>query len=229
MKSYEFEVTRDWVDMQDKSIYYLQGYLPPQANVKASIGKKNLELTLKEEEEAGIFERVKNPDEEPRSRVTVTIRLPKELSRRDPALMVFVGRGQESFRWFSVSISEVIKKQEQLPFFIEEIYTDMAEKSCIIRGWAADTSTVNVEVQDERGNKIPCMIRKQKRDDVVELYQGCAIDPNCGFYIEASGLNGRYFRIVMRSASRSAEYRFSFSKAVEAQQKLSQYYEKRCV
>lgn len=118
MKSYEFEVTRDWVDMQDKSIYYLQGYLPPQANVKASIGKKNLELTLKEEEEAGIFERVKNPDEVPRSRVTVTIRLPKELGRRDPALMVFAGRGQESFRWFTVSISEVIKKQEQLPFFI---------------------------------------------------------------------------------------------------------------
>ncbi len=78
----------------------------------------------------------------------------------------------------------------------------------------------------KRGKKIPCMIRKQKRADVVELYQGCAIDPTGGFYIEASGLNGRYFRVVMRSASRGAEYRFSFSKAVEAQQKISQYYEK---
>ena len=68
MKNYEFEVMRDWMDLQDKNVYYLQGYLPPQASVKASIGKKNLKLTLKEEEEAGIFERVKNPDEEPRSR-----------------------------------------------------------------------------------------------------------------------------------------------------------------
>ena len=226
MKNYEFEVMRDWMDLQDKNVYYLQGYLPPQASVKASIGKKNLKLTLKEEEEAGIFERVKNPDEEPRSRVTVTIQLPERLSHREPALMVFVDRGRESFRWFSVSVSEIMKKQEQLPFFIEEIYTDIVEKSCIIRGWAADTSTVNVEVQDERGNKIPCMIRKQKRADVAELYQGCEIDPSCGFYIEASGLNGRYFRLVMRSASRSAEYRFSLNKAVEVQQKISRYYEK---
>ena len=225
MRSRGYEAEKDWLDLRDKNRYYIQGLLPEQTEVEVFIDKKKIPSRIVSEEDAGIFQRMSDLDGESKCRVRIEAELP-ELDRNSSKLTVDAVRGKERFRWFVIAVKDLIRKQQELPFFIEEIIRDPDEGSCMIRGWAVDLSPVSVRLENMQGEKAACHIRKQSRPDVAELYRGLEIDKNCGFYLEAEHLEGKEFRLVMESETRKAVFAFSLDKMAVQKEKIARYYQR---
>ena len=85
---------------------------------------------------------------------------------------------------------------------------DASDRSLCDQRWAVDSSSVSIELRNEKNEEVPCKLRRQNRPDVVELYRGQEIERYCGFSLEAEHMEGREFRILMRSQTRQAVYSF---------------------
>ena len=225
MRNNGFEAEKDWFDLKDQKIYYLQGIVPEDAALEAFLDQKKLALKILSQEDAGIFARMGDLDGGGKCRVKAALTLPGlNLSGRN--LDVYAAAGRQRFHWFSISVKELSKKQKELPFFVEEMIRDASDRSCVIRGWAVDSSSVSIELRNEKNEEVPCKLRRQNRPDVVELYRGQEIERYCGFSLEAEHMEGREFRILMRSQTRQAVYSFKLDQRSVLRDKYLGYYRK---
>ena len=216
-----YEIEKDWIDLENRSIYYLQGIFPEHAFLEVFLEGKKLRTEIVSIEDAGIFARMEDLDGEEKCRIRVAVELP-ELTGNSGRLNAYVV-GKERFRWFSISGRELMRKQQELPFFVETIIRNTSERSCMIRGWAVDLSPVTIELKNEKGETVPCTLHRQNRPDVVELYRRQKIESQCGFSVEADQMKGKEFRLVMFSQARRAEYRFKMDQASVILDKCMEY------
>ena len=62
MRNNGFEAEKDWFDLKDQKIYYLQGIVPEDAALEAFLDQKKLTLKILSQEDAGIFARMGDLD-----------------------------------------------------------------------------------------------------------------------------------------------------------------------
>ena len=119
MRNNGFEAEKDWFDLKDQKIYYLQGIVPEDAALEAFLDQKKLTLKILSQEDAGIFARMGDLDGGGKCRVKAALTLPGlNLSGRN--LDVYAAAGRQRFHWFSISVKELSKKQKELPFLLRK-------------------------------------------------------------------------------------------------------------
>lgn len=225
MQNEMFEVKRERFDLKDSRCYLLQGMLPKESRVRASIGGKEVPCSVKEWENTSVLERFADLDGVRGEKVTVTVQVPEKLESRQKLMIEALYEGK-SLVWFCISADELMRKRDQIQYFIEEESVDFHAGTCKIRGWAVDRKPVKVFLQDAKGGRAACEIQRMNRPDVVEMYKEYPVEAKCGFFIQWNHMEGNFCTLVMESADRRLEYRVSLGRGSILAKKTAKYYKK---
>lgn len=225
MEKDQFEVKRERFSLEDRAVYLLQGMLPDKYEVKAFLGQESLEAEVSEWANTSVLERFADLDGIKGMKVTVKVRIPEHLPSGQ-RLTIQAEKDSDSFVWFTIDGKALQQKREQIPFFVEEERVSPAEGTCRIRGWAVDTSHVEVTLLKENGEKVPCTVQRLKRPDVAEMYKEFPVEETCGFYIEAEQIPAGSIRLHFQSDTRSTDYKISLRRSGIWAKKVVKYYSK---
>lgn len=221
----KFEVKRERFSLKDRDIYLLQGMLPEKYKIRAFLDAKELDAEVSEWANTSVLERFSDLDGIKGMKVTVRVRIPDTFDAGQ-RFTVRAERDSDSFVWFTASGRTLLKKREQIPFFVEEERVSPAEGTCKIRGWAVDSSPVRVRLLKENGEELPCTVQRMKRPDVVEMYKEFPVEEACGFYIEAEQIAAGSILLEFQSEERRTEYKISLRSSGIWAKKVVKYYSK---
>lgn len=225
MQNDKFEVKKERFSLEDNKLYILQGMVPEGYEVEATLGGVRLQTDTFEWENISVFERFDDLDGVRGKKVTVKVQLPDPLPEGQKLVLKAV-KDSECLPWFSVTTKELSKKKLEVPYYIEDENVNLEQKTCGIRGWAVDTSEVQILLTDERGNQVPFKLQRLKRPDVVSVYKEYPVLPECGFYIEIEHVGGGDYTLIFQSETRRTEYQVVLNRRGILTKKLLKYYKK---
>lgn len=219
------EVEKDRFHLVDKNIYYLQGTWSKESKAVVLLDKMELPIQLDQQERVSALERFQDLDLVNAVRVQMTIQLPEHLENYKK-LMVYAENGGKRVLWFSISVKQLLKKQGKPQFFIESAEIDRKAGICRVRGWAAYTEPLQMHLEDQAGQKIPCDIQRLKRVDVQNQYPECEVEEKCGFFFEVHPKQWNEFSIVFESKNVRVRRVIALQPVKLAAEKMEDYYKK---
>lgn len=131
------------------------------------------------------------------------ISLPKNIEKNKYIRVFDVFEGKSKLV-FIIPVSKILKMQKKIDKFIEEPIYD--GDKVIIRGWYVSGETVDLQVKDKNGKKLPCSIKNIYRKDVVLEYPEVGMNEVHGFDVIFSNLKVKKVVISLKSRSRYSEY-----------------------
>ncbi len=204
-----YEVKRERFDLTDSDVYILQGSWPKEFDPEVTLdGRQIDDVTLEDWENNSALERFMDLDMMRGKKVTMRIRLPKDLKDKK-RLKIHAVLGAEKILWFTIAVKDLISRRGKPFYYIEEEKPSPSQKTLKVRGWVAWNTPVDICVYDENGKRIHCEILKNNRVDVVEMFKETRIDPKCGFFIELANLTTKRVYLVFRGEHTKAVYPIS--------------------
>ena len=218
-------VKRDRFHLLNPRIYILQGNFPVGKTPQVFLDKRSLDVQVEDWKPSGAMERFESQKTSGGRRITMMIRLPESLERYR-RLKVYAQGAKKRECWFTVSVSELIQKQDKPYYYIEESVIDKNAHLAKIRGWTVFKEPVTVQAYDSRKNKLACQVQRIQRSDVCEMYEEAQIKEKCGFYLEAdiSGTDKIY--LVFRSQRKKSVYALGLTKTDQLRDKSAEYLKK---
>lgn len=218
-------VKRERFDLTDPNCYLLQGTWPKDGEPEAFLDQVPLEVSMEDWENVSALERFTDLDSLANKKVTMKIMLPEHLETYTKLNIYMRVHGKRKV-WFSESAKKLARRQGKPQFYIEEIQRERGLRFCSIRGWAAYSKPVKVEVTDLKGIKLSCDIQYGNRPDVVEMYQECPVEEKCGFYLEIKNLKTDEFLLIFTSDGKQTERKVSMKPFPVFREQVRGYWEK---
>jgi len=218
-----FEVKRERFHLQDDSQYILQGKWPKNYQIEVCLDNAKIPTVIEPWKIISAMERFQNMGQGDNVKVTIT--LPPDLIKYR-TLKVFAVDGDTRLSWFSIPVSELLKRQGKPYYFLEEVKTDTKSSTCEIRGWVIFDGPVSISVQDEQGQSIPCEIQMNNRVDLSQIYEEYDRDDKCGFFIEMHDIECKKIHLVFASDGIKATHIISMNSIKILQEKMADYYKK---
>ena len=218
-------VKRERFDLTDPNCYLLQGTWPKDGEPEAFLDQVPLEVSMEDWENVSALERFTDLDSLTNKKITMKIMLPEHLETYTKLNIYMRVHGKRKV-WFSESARKLARRQGKPQFYIEEIQRERGLHFCSIRGWAAYSKPVKVEVTDLDGSKLICDIQYGNRPDVVEMYQECPVEEKCGFYLEIKNLKTDEFLLIFTSDGKQTERKISLKPFPVFREQISVYWEK---
>lgn len=219
------EVQRERFSLTDNSEYILQGLWPRGGKPVAFLDNQTVEVVLDKWENTSALERFKNHENYQGERITLTVRLPKNLEGKHELNIYSVSNGRRR-RWFHIKCTKLCAKRKKLQFYLEQIVRNPREGICCVNGWVASNEPVTIKVLDLMGNILPCKISRMPRIDVQEVYKECTIEENCGFAIEINKLFATEIQVKFISRIEETEQFISMRRQKIFEESIRSYLEK---
>lgn len=218
-----FEVTRDRFHLVDPRCYILQGTWQKDAKMQVFLDKKELEVTIEQQDVVSAMERFKDMDLERGERITASIQLPESLEQYKK-LTVYADTSEKKICWFSVPAKELEKRMGKPQFFIEEELVHQGHLK--IRGWAIAKKPVRIRLFDEKKQPISCDILRTDRVDVNQLFHEIENKDKSGFFIEVPQVSGKVLYLVFYAGEKKSVHVIHLRKTVILRKKLGKYTDK---
>ena len=218
-----FEVKRERFNLQDEYKYILQGNWPKDYQIEAFLDNKQIPAALEEWTMMSAMERFENMGRG--KNVAVTVTLPKDLVKYR-TLKISAVDGNNKLLWFSNPVSDLLKRQGKPYYYLEEVKVDAKSGTCMIRGWVIFDGPVAINVEDEKGESIPCEMQMDNRVDVTHIYREYTRSDKCGFFIEMHDVKAKKIRLVFESQGIKTTHTISLNPVKMLQEKLARYYKK---
>ena len=226
MTNQQFFVVRERFLLDRPDVYQIQGLLPDKCTVSAELDGEVLVTEVFFYPSAGVISGVQTGPESLAKYAGIRVYLP-EITKKHKVLSVYYTYEGERNRWIFVTAADLRKRQGRPQYFIEQEMTGGEEQSVYIRGWAASTSPVHLRLYDKEKRRIRTVVRRGPRSDVAAMFTEYAVEPKCGFEIEAKNVAGNYIYLVMRDREgRTAIHKIGISKIYKLDEKLTKYYDK---
>ncbi|MDO5424440.1 MAG: glycosyltransferase family 2 protein [Eubacteriales bacterium] len=225
MKPQLLEVKRDRFHLLEDQVYLLQGNWPKGYDLKAYLDKQEVPASKEPWESTSALERFSESEMLNGEKVTVSVRLPEELSSFK-RLFVYACAGSERKTWYETAVGELEKKWKRPQFFLEEELVNPAEGTLRLRGWAADREDVQIALFDQDKKKISCQIQRTARLDVVQMYKECPVQEKCGFYIELNQIPPKAVYLMFKTKERKCVYVVHTAKGAILKKKAEKYWTK---
>lgn len=205
MQQEYIEVKRDRFHLLNPQIYILQGNFPVDSMAEAWLDQEQIPAELSKWEASSVWERFREQNIPGGMRATVTLLLPENLKiyRR---LKVYAVKEGNRRLWYTVNVVQLLEKQDKPYYFIEDEEVSDRGKACKFRGWAAYRIPVKIRVLDAEGKEVSCLIQRNIRKDVTDLYEEGSVEERCGFYIEIHNLVSRKIFIEFTSDTAKSVY-----------------------
>ena len=218
-----FEVTKDRFHLEDPCCYILQGTWPKEARMRACLDGSEVKAEIKKLEMVSALERFKDPDLMRGERITAEIHLPESLEGFQK-LSIYADMPDKNFCWFSVPVKELERRRGKPQFFIEE--EKVQQGFLRVRGWAAASEPVRIQIFDENKQKIQAEILRTERVDVEQLYEETEIHDKTGFFVELTNLTGKLVYIVFYAGNTKSVHIAHLQPAVVLSKKIEKYAKK---
>ena len=218
-----FEVTKDRFHLENPCCYILQGTWPKEARMRACLDGSEVKAEIKKLEMVSALERFKDPDLMRGERITAEIHLPESLEGFQK-LSIYADMPDKNFCWFSVPVKELERRRGKPQFFIEE--EKVQQGFLRVRGWAAASEPVRIQIFDENKQKIQAEILRTERVDVEQLYEETEIHDKTGFFVELTNLTGKLVYIVFYAGNTKSVHIAHLQPAVVLSKKIEKYAKK---
>nr|WP_294658640.1 glycosyltransferase family 2 protein [uncultured Blautia sp.] len=218
-----FEVTKDRFHLENPCCYILQGTWPKEARMRACLDGSEVKAEIKKLEMVSALERFKDPDLMRGERITAEIHLPESLEGFQK-LSIYAYMPDKNFCWFSVPVKELERRRGKPQFFIEE--EKVQQGFLRVRGWAAASEPVRIQIFDENKQKIQAEILRTERVDVEQLYEETEIHDKTGFFVELTNLTGKLVYIVFYAGNTKSVHIAHLQPAVVLSKKIEKYAKK---
>lgn len=226
MRRQLLEVERERFLLNDPQKYLISGVIPEKYTIEAYMDGSRLETSMKRKVAKSAVERFKDDELLGGQRVDVTVCLPSSLNGCTK-LEVYAAYEQKRQPWFQIKVKELLKKQGKPQYYIEEEKVEQKAGTCRIRGWAADIQHVSIRLFDEEKKPISCPVERMSRVDVIDMFQECPVEEECGFAVELQETKGKFLYLVMRTPDgRKSIYKVGLGTKEILQGKLQKYRKK---
>ncbi|QNM10215.1 glycosyltransferase family 2 protein [Wansuia hejianensis] len=219
------EVQRERFSLTDNSKYILQGIWPRGGEAVAVLDDQTVEAGLEKWENNSALERFKKQENCQWERITLNVRLPKNLEGKHELNIYAVSNGKRK-RWFRVKGADLCAKRKKPQFYLEQILRSPKTGTCCVNGWVASSKPVDIKITDLTGNVLPCKINRITRVDVQEVYKECAIEEKCGFTIEIRKLFLEGIRVEFIAGNEKTEQYISMRRREILKENIRDYLQK---
>ena len=197
MKHQLLEVEKERFYLNDPCRYVIRGVIPEKYHIEAFLDGKKLEASMERQIAKSAVERFKDGEMLGGQRVEAVVSLPAEL-KEGGRLDVFAVFEQNRLEWFHVKTAELLRRREKPQYYIEEERVNRKAKTCVIRGWAAADTHVQIRLFDEKKQRMDVRVQRNSRVDVADMFKECTIEDETGFFIEIDEIKGKFLYLVMR-------------------------------
>ena len=208
MQKEYIEAKRERFHLLRPNIYIIQGIFPENSEVEALLDKRQVPVEMTEWEPANAWERFSSQNTPGGKRVTIQVELPSKLEKYRE-LVVYAVKDGIKLRWFVVKARDLCEKKRLPQYYIEDLKVIPEKRRCQIRGWAVGLGPVKIEVYDSQGNALPCMLQRNVRNDVTDIYEEQKIEDKCGFYVEVNNFQTHSLCLVFQSSGNKSVYKIS--------------------
>lgn len=226
MKDLALIIEKERFLINDSCKYVLSGSIKEKCIVTAVLDGAELPVLVEEVQAESVMERFHDSEVLGRQRVEITVMLPEGWEKCQK-LEIWGELADEKKKWFQIKVQELKKKSGRPQYYIEIEKVNRKTGILQISGWAAGETPVQIKLFDEQKQPVSCSIQKMNRVDVVNLFKEHPVEEQCGFFIEASGIRGKYMYLVMRDEyGRKAMHKIHVGSIQILQGKVQKYQKK---
>lgn len=197
MKHQLLEVEKERFYLNDPCCYVIRGVIPEKYHIEAFLDGRKLEASMERQIAKSAVERFKDGEMLGGQRVEAVVSLPADLNN-SKRLDVFAVFENNRLEWFHVKTAELMRRREKPQYYIEEERVNHKAKTCLIRGWAAADTHVQIKLFDEKKQPMDVRVQRNSRVDVADMFKECIIEDETGFFIEIDEIKGKFLYLVMR-------------------------------
>lgn len=217
-----YEITKDRFHLLDHSIYYLWGVWPEGYTPCLFLDQKEIRVEMEELNRVSAYELTGEAGGKGGLMVKMEVILPKDLDQYH-TFALYAVKGQEREIWYKVSVKQLMKKQTGIQYFFDNIVVDRENDLCILKGWAAATGTLKIDIYDQNDQKLAFELKKNSRLDVSNLFKELKEEETFGFYMDVPIKTAASIKVVFSTDKEQAEKKISLGKGALWAEKAGTY------
>lgn len=198
MKQQRMEVCNKRFYLNRPEVYSVYGIIPENYSVEATLGGSVIPVSMQERMPRSAIERYRDAEAVGGVRAELLLELPSELPSHG-SLKIYGVKDGKKVLWYSIWMSELRETQGKPQYFLDEVKVSQKDGTFFMKGWAAADQPVKIALYDQNKKKISCKIKRDSRFDVVDMFQECEVEENCGFVVELKEIHGKYLYLVMKT------------------------------